>query len=87
MQMMLITGDHDLAIGARMSGMLTKEVNATQNAQSAWEDAIRMKDLALITVTDDVAGALTKEVDMFHQPHSMPLVVVLPLNEMRRRHG
>lgn len=79
MHMMLITGDHKLALGARLSGMAVRQVYQTHSA--AWAQAMADQELGALYVSEEIAGALSAEIVAMHRTESLPLVLVLPKAE------
>lgn len=81
MHMMLITGDHKLALGARLSGMAVRQVDQAHSAKEAWAQAMADQELGALYVSEEIAGALSAEIAAMHRTESLPLVLVLPKAE------
>lgn len=76
--MMLITADRKLALGARLSGMATEQVDEAHSAQEAWQEAMTDREVGALYVSSDVAGELAEEIASLRESADLPLVYVLP---------
>lgn len=81
MHMKLITDDRELALGSRLSGIQTCEVDENTVLSDEWKMAVEDKDLGVLYLSKNVAEALREEMDAFRAKHHQPIVVVLPEQE------
>ena len=81
MQIKLITDDRELALGSRLSGIQTREVDENTVLSDEWKMAVEDKDLGVLYLSKNVAEALQEEIDAFRAKHHQPIVVVLPEQE------
>ncbi|MDD7592641.1 MAG: V-type ATP synthase subunit F [Peptoniphilaceae bacterium] len=78
MHMMLITTDRKLALGARLSGMATEQVDEVHPANEAWHEALDDPELGALFVSGELAEELSEEIATLRERESLPLVYVLP---------
>lgn len=81
MHMKLITDDRELALGSRLSGIQTREVDEKTDLSEEWNMAVEDTDLGVLYLSKHVAEALQEEIDTFRAKHHRPIVVVLPEQE------
>lgn len=81
MHMKLITDDRELALGSRLSGIQTREVDDNTVLSEEWKMAVEDPNLGVLYLSTNVAQALQEEIDAFRAKQHRPIVVVFPEQE------
>ncbi|MBQ9881521.1 MAG: V-type ATP synthase subunit F [Synergistes sp.] len=82
MKAYLISDNHDSLVGMRLAGIDGVIVHTPEEAFAAISDAVKMKDLAILAVTELAATLAPDIIQQLRERGDLPLVVEIP-----DRHG
>jgi V/A-type H+-transporting ATPase subunit F len=73
-----VIGDEDVLLGFQMVGVRGAVVRNTNDALSAFNEALQDKNIGVILITESVANSIRKNVDNYIFTHDFPLICEIP---------
>jgi len=73
-----VLGDEDTVLGFRYAGVAGKAVHSPEEARSALAEQVEAGKAGIILVTDEVANAISGEVNKLRFESRIPIVVQVP---------
>ncbi|MDR1472522.1 MAG: V-type ATP synthase subunit F [Synergistaceae bacterium] len=82
MRAYLISDNHDTLVGMRLAGIDGVVVHGTEAARRAMTEAMLMKDVAILAVTEKISEMMPDAIQRLREHGELPIVVEIP-----DRHG
>jgi len=74
----LVIGHPEAVLGFSLAGVNGRAVTTAEEADKALDEALALKDIGIILVTQDIAGMLQERVEDLKLHSTIPLVVEIP---------
>ena len=78
MRAFLVSDNHDSLVGMRLAGVQGVLVHTSEDAFEAVKQALKMKDLAILAVTEKAAEMMPEVIQQLRERGELPLVVEIP---------
>jgi len=78
MKAFLVSDNHDSLVGMRLAGISGCLVHTSDEAFAAIERALKMKDLAILAITERAAEMAPDLIQQLRERGELPLVVEIP---------
>ena len=78
MKAFLVSDNHDSLVGMRLAGISGCLVHTSDEAFAAIERALKMKDLAILAITERAAEMAPYLIQQLRERGELPLVVEIP---------
>ena len=78
MRAYLICEDHDSLVGMRLAGISGCHVHTAQEAENAVFSVTKMKDVAILAITEKAAQLIPDLLQQLRERNNFPLVVEIP---------
>ena len=73
-----IIGDEDAVLGFGMVGVKGRAVGNAEEAASAFREAIEVKEVGIIIITERIADLIRPQVDRYIFSRDFPLILEIP---------
>ena len=74
----IVIADEDTVLGFRFAGVEGHVVETPAEAQAALDQSIRLADVGLVILTEEMAADIREAVDEIRFRESLPLIVEIP---------
>jgi V/A-type H+-transporting ATPase subunit F len=78
-----IIGDEDVLLGFQMVGVRGAAARTREEAQKAFDEALKDNDIGVILITETAANFIREKVDDYIFTHDFPLICEIPGREGR----
>lgn len=78
MKAFLVSDNHDSLVGMRLAGIQGCLVHNSDEAFTAIDEALKMKDLAILAITEKAAEFAPDIIQQLRERGELPLVVEIP---------
>lgn len=78
MKAFLVSDNHDSLVGMRLAGIKGVLVHSPEETYEAITEALKMRDLAILAVTEKAAEMASEIIQQLRERGELPLVVEIP---------